>query len=75
METNAKKPSVCDLFITSLVKSCSESTSHGLPNVFRTPNWLIRLMWLLLFSVGASVGIYCKNKKRIKMFTLYMLKH
>jgi hypothetical protein len=56
---------VYELCKESLVKMCSESTSHGLPNMFRTENWAIRIFWLVLFLCGSGVALYC-NKRILK---------
>ncbi len=53
--------SVFDLFRESFAKVCTESTSHGLPNVFKTKNWLIRILWLVLFLAGSGGALYCTN--------------
>ena len=55
-----KAPSIKDLFKDSLQKICESSTSHGLPNMFRTKNWIIRAFWFLLFSGGSGAAIYCR---------------
>jgi len=34
------------------------STSHGLPNIFGAKRRSIKLMWLLLFTIFSSIGIY-----------------
>ena len=61
MENNPKRGrQVYEVFKESLVKMCSESTSHGLPNMFRTENWIIRIFWLILFLCGSGVALYCK---------------
>ena len=57
-----------DYFKESLVKVCSESTSHGLPNIFKTKNWIIRIFWLILFLGGSGAALYCKNNKEIFLF-------
>ena len=59
---------IVDLYKESLVKVCSESTSHGLPNNFRTKNWIIRSFWLVLFLCGSGAALYCKKTRRNKMF-------
>jgi hypothetical protein len=38
------------------------STSHGLPNVLRTPRKSIKCMWLLLFLIFSSIGSYMVYK-------------
>jgi hypothetical protein len=49
------------LFKEAFVKVIIESTSHGLPNVFRTTNWIIRIGWLLLFLAGSGAALYCSD--------------
>ncbi len=34
------------------------SSSHGIPNIFRTDKTCLKLMWLLLLLFGISTGIY-----------------
>jgi hypothetical protein len=34
------------------------STSHGLPNIFRTERTSLKIMWFILFVAALSVGIY-----------------
>ena len=34
------------------------STSHGLPNAFRTENKFLKFMWLILFLICISTGCY-----------------
>ena len=34
------------------------STSHGLPNIFRTQRKLIKIMWFILFFTSTIVGTY-----------------
>jgi hypothetical protein len=53
--------SVFDLFKESFAKVCTESTSHGLPNIFKTKNWIIRFFWLVLFLAGSGGALYCMN--------------
>ena len=50
-----------NLFRESFVKVCTESTSHGLPNIFKTKNWAIRIVWLVLFLAGSGAALYCTN--------------
>ncbi len=38
------------------------SSSHGIPNMFRNDKTCIKLMWIMLFLTGTSMGIYtCVN--------------
>jgi hypothetical protein len=51
---------VKDLFISTLLDSIENSTSHGIPSIFKTKSWILRIFWLVLF-IGALAGaIYCK---------------
>ena len=68
MENKVRKKEISDLYKESLVKVCSESTSHGLPNIFRTENWILRIFWLMLFLGGSGAALYCKNNKEIFLF-------
>lgn len=34
------------------------STSHGYPNIFRTKNLIVQIMWSIFFLVGLCVSIY-----------------
>jgi hypothetical protein len=58
-EKNQLSQSVFDLFKESFIKVCTESTSHGLPNIFKTKNWIIRIFWLALFLAGSGGALYC----------------
>jgi hypothetical protein len=53
--------SAFDLLKEAFVKVCTESTSHGLPNIFKTKNWIIQCVWLVLFLGGSSAALYCRN--------------
>ena len=44
--------------IEKSIEIALSSTSHGIPNVFRAEKTILKLMWLLLFLAGTSVGIY-----------------
>ena len=43
--------------IRHLVSLIENSTSHGLPNVFKTPRPFFKVMWFLLFIASTSLGI------------------
>jgi len=34
------------------------STSHGLPNIFRDKRRAVKIMWLILFIIFSTIGIY-----------------
>ena len=34
------------------------SSSHGIPNMFRNDKTCLKLMWIMLFLMGTSMGIY-----------------
>lgn len=44
----------------------SVSTSHGLPNIFRSQHSAIKLMWLCLFIASISMGFYLVSKSIIE---------
>ena len=37
---------------------CEQSTSHGIPNIARSRNWFMRIMWALFFLGSLA---YCSN--------------
>ena len=55
-----KHSSPLSLFRQSLENVLSNSTSHGIPNIVRTENWLVKVFWAVLFIAGFSIAIYCK---------------
>lgn len=46
----------------------ASSTVHGLPNVFRTSNKLMKIMWLLCFTASFSVCSYLIIANIIRYF-------
>ena len=46
------KQSVSDVF--------SESTMHGITNLFRKKVLLVKVIWFVLFVAGAVAAVYCK---------------
>ena len=40
------------------VELLTASSSHGLPNVFRSKRIIMKIMWLSLFIISTSFGIY-----------------
>jgi hypothetical protein len=46
------KQSVSDVF--------SESTMHGITNLFRKKVMLVKVIWFALFVAGAVAAVYCK---------------
>ena len=42
------------------------STSHGLPNIFRSQHSAIKLMWICLFTASISMGFYIVTKSIIE---------
>lgn len=50
------------LFKESLVNRCIESSANGLPNIFKTSNWFVKILWIFLFTAGCGAGLYCNLK-------------
>jgi hypothetical protein len=42
----------------SLLNFTTTSSAHGLPRVFTSKEWILRIMWLLLFLASAAYMIY-----------------
>ena len=54
-----------------LEKSCEiglSSTSHGIPNIIKTDRKCLKIMWLILFLLSSSVGIYLVIQSFISYF-------
>lgn len=52
------KAQVKDKVKEKFVEWSQSSTSHGYPNIFRTKNIIVKIMWLIFFLAGLGVGIY-----------------
>ena len=59
-KTKRKISKIIPTFKEAFVKICSESTSHGLPNIFRNDNWYVKIYWILPLLGGTGAAIYCK---------------
>jgi hypothetical protein len=60
-ETDMRKQQTLALFVLfwgSLRETLSDSTVHGLANMFRTRNELVRIVWSFLFLAGLGLAIY-----------------
>ena len=58
-DIKVNKASFTYIFKESVYEICSNSTSHGVPNIIRANNFATRIFWLSLV-VGATFGcIYC----------------
>jgi hypothetical protein len=45
------------------------STSHGIPNILKTDRTCLKIMWLILFLLSSSVGIYLVIQSFINYFS------
>lgn len=45
------------------------TTMHGLPNIIRSENVVMRVIWIFLFIGGIGCSIYCKKQT---IFVLYL---
>jgi hypothetical protein len=54
-----KKKSISHIFFETLRECCSDSTSHGIPNIARSDSWLIRIFWFLLLCGAVVASLYC----------------
>jgi hypothetical protein len=53
-----KRRSVKEKISSKTVELLIASSSHGLPNVFRSRRLVMKIMWLFLFIISTSFGIY-----------------
>ena len=54
-----KSLSFYHMFKESLYEICSNSTSHGIPNIVRANNFVTRLFWFILVCAATLGCIYC----------------
>jgi hypothetical protein len=57
-EMHRKNRSVKKKITKKTVELLLASSSHGLPNVFRSKRIIMKIMWLSLFIISTSFGIY-----------------
>ena len=38
----------------------SDSSAHGIKNVFKNTNWFVKIFWMVMFLTSSSVAVYCK---------------
>ena len=43
----------------SVENACANSTAHGIPNIMRSNNWAIKILWAILFCGGVATATYC----------------
>lgn len=58
-EKEKEKKSTFRIYLETLRECCSNSTSHGIPNIARTESWVIRIFWLILLIGAAVASVYC----------------
>ena len=44
------------------IKSIESWTTHGLPNIIRSKNIVLKIIWSILFLIGVGLTIYCLIK-------------
>lgn len=42
-----------------VIRSGTETTAHGIPNICRAESWPLRLVWTVCLLTGGCYGIYC----------------
>ena len=55
-----KTSSVIGLFNDKIVEIVSDSTAHGIKNVFKSQNWIVKIFWTLFFIVGSAAAVFCE---------------
>ena len=62
-------PSTSKQLKMSIEKLMLETTFHAIPNIARTENKFVKLMWALCLAVSTSVGVYfVYNNIWVKLF-------
>jgi hypothetical protein len=51
-------PSVCMLLVGLSSDFAKYTSAHGLPQIANARNWIIRLMWMVLWVAGVTVFGY-----------------
>jgi hypothetical protein len=59
-EKEHKKKSTLQIYLEILKECCSNSTSHGIPNIARSDNWIIKFFWFILLFGATAASVYCK---------------
>jgi hypothetical protein len=54
-----KSQTFAHIFKESFHEICSNSTSHGIPNIVRATNFVTRLFWLIVVCAAIFGCIYC----------------
>lgn len=57
----AKLPTKFSIVVESFKKKCNDSTAHGLPKVFGSDLFGLRVLWTILF-LGGTVGAIAGKK-------------
>lgn len=58
VDNKANKHELKERVKDKFVDWSQSSTSHGYPNIFRTKNLIIKIMWLVFFLAGLGVSSY-----------------
>ena len=52
--------SLKSIAVEKIVNVVSDSTAHGIKNVFKSTNWFVKIFWMVMFLTSSSVAVYCK---------------
>jgi hypothetical protein len=52
--------SLKSIAVEKIVNVVSDSTAHGIKNVFKSTNWFVKIFWIVMFLTSSCVAIYCK---------------
>ena len=56
----ANNLSLKTIALEKIVNVVSDSTAHGIKNVFKSSNWFVKIFWLVMFLTSSCVAVYCK---------------
>lgn len=46
------------------VEWCLDTSTHGLPNVIKADNWILKIIWIILILTAVAGCLYCKLRSK-----------
>jgi len=66
---NSKQKSKKEKILEKSIEIGLSSTSHGIPNIIKSDRKCLKIMWLILFMLSSSAGIYLVIESFINYFS------
>lgn len=54
-----KSTTIGQIIKSTFVETCSNTTAHALPGIFRSKYLAVKIIWLILFIIGLIASVYC----------------